>query len=92
MRYSAWNRRRRAVHLPSWQVGLLLTAAAALGVAFAVVATGVFLIALPIAVLVVIGYRLFGGRRRPRRQDARVVEGEYEIVDRAPRAPHRDRP
>jgi hypothetical protein len=80
MRYSAWNRHGRALSLPPWKLTLILVLALAFGIAFAVVATGIFLVALPIAALSVLAYRLFGGRRQPR-GDSRVIEGEYEILD-----------
>jgi hypothetical protein len=80
MKYSAWNRHGRALGLPKWQLWLLLVLAISLGIAVAVVATGVFLIALPITALVVLGYRLFGGARR-RRSAPHVIEGEYEVVE-----------
>src|SRR5687767_5535400 len=67
MKYSTWNRREtpRVFRLPSWQIALLLLVALALGIAIAIVATGIFLIALPVAAVAVVAYRLFGGRRRP---------------------------
>jgi hypothetical protein len=80
MRYTAWNRQSRALRLPSWQIALLLVLAVSLGIAIAVVATGVFLIALPIVAIAVLGYRLFGGARRRPRPSTHVIEGEYEII------------
>jgi hypothetical protein len=82
MKYTAWNRQGRALGLPKWQLWLLLVLAISLGIAVAVVATGIFLIALPVVALVVLGYRLFGGARR-RRAGSRVIEGEYEVVESA---------
>jgi hypothetical protein len=86
MRYAAWNRsgRVRVLRLPSWQIAVVLTLALALGLAIAVVATGVFLVGLPVAILAVVAYRLFGGRgwnRRARRENPGVIEGEYEVID-----------
>lgn len=92
MRYTVWNRSGRALSLPKWQLAVLLVVAIALGIAVAVVATGVFLIALPIVALVVLGHRLFGGARRPRAA-AGAIEAEYEVVESArrdsPRGPAR---
>jgi hypothetical protein len=88
MRYSRWNRQGRAFRLPKWQLAVLLVAAIAIGIAVAIVATGVFLIALPVAALVALGYRLFGGARR-RRAGPDVIEGEYEVVEAARRRPGR---
>lgn len=84
MKYAAWNRRghARTLRLPSWQIALVLALALALGVAIAVVATGVFLIALPIAALAALAYRLFGARgARRRRRTGSVIEGDYEVID-----------
>jgi hypothetical protein len=85
MRYSAWNRQARAFRLPKWQLALLLVVALALGIAVAIVATGIFLIVLPIAAVVALGYRLFGGPRRRTRAPADAIEGEYEVVEPARR-------
>jgi len=89
MRHSAWNRRgqARVFTLPSWQIALIL--ALALGIAIAVVATGIFLIALPIAALTVLAYRLFGGRRRQQRGPSPVIEGDCEVIDDARTSPWR---
>jgi 4-hydroxybenzoate polyprenyltransferase len=85
MRYSAWNRQARAFRLPKWQLALVLVLALALGIAVAIVATGIVLIVLPIAAVVALGYRLFGGARRRDRPPAGVIEGEYEVVEPARR-------
>ena len=100
MNYSAWNRRgpTRPFGLPPWQVVLALVLALALGVAIAVVATGVFLIAFPIALLAALAYRLFGAHRRRgrgrfggRRDGGGVIEGDYEVIDGSRPSPsHRD--
>jgi len=84
MKYSAWNRRVGAYRLPPWRIVLLLIVAISLGIAVAIVATGVFLLALPVVALVVLGYRLFGKSRR-RQSGTQVIEGEYEIVEGAHR-------
>ena len=80
MKYSAY-RSGRALGLPKWQLVVLLVVALSIGLAVAIVATGVFLIALPAVALVVLGYRLFGGARRRPRPTSGVIEGEYEVVD-----------
>jgi predicted membrane metal-binding protein len=92
MRYSAWSRRgnARVLRLPTWQIALLLAVAVAIGIAVAIIATGIFLIALPVAILVVIAYRLFGGRPR-RTSPGNVIEGEFEVVDNGRARPSRDR-
>lgn len=86
MTYAAWNRsgRLRTLRLPGWQIALLLVAALAIGIAVAIVATGVFLIVLPIALAAALAYRLFGARRRGRRPDGGVIEGDYEVIERSP--------
>ena len=91
MKYSTWNRREtpRVFRLPSWQIALLLVVALALGIAIAIVATGIFLIALPVAAVAVVAYRLFGGRRR-RANGGHVIEGDYEVVEGARSRPSRD--
>ncbi len=91
MRYTVWNSSGRALGLPKWQLALLLVVAISLAVAVAIVATGVFLIALPVAAVVVLGYRLFGGAPRRRRPPSGVIEGEYEIVDSGEPPPQRGR-
>lgn len=90
MRYSGWNRQGRVLRMPKWQLALLLVVAVSIGLAVAIVATGVFLIALPIVAVVVLGYRLFGGAKR-RPAGPHVIEGEYEIVERARQRPGRGR-
>ncbi len=80
MHYTAWNRNGRMRGLPKWQFVALLVVAISVGIAIAVVATGVFLIALPIVAVVAFGYRLFGNARR-RRFAPDVIEGEYEVVE-----------
>ena len=89
MKYAGWNRQARLLRLPTWQIALLLVVGLALGIAIAIVATGVFLIALPIVAVVVLGYRLFGAKRRPRRDAPHVIEGEYEVVENARSQPWR---
>jgi len=91
MKYTAWNRQAGALRLPRWQLALLLVLAIALGIAVAIVATGVFLIALPVVAVVVLGHRLFGGARRRTRPSAGVIEGEYEVVENANSPPERGR-
>lgn len=83
MIYSAWSGNGRPFGVAKWKIAALLVLAAAIGIAVAVVATGVFLILLPIAALAALFYRLFGGARR--RPASSVIEGEYEIVRSAPR-------
>lgn len=86
MRYSGWNRQGRVLRMPKWQLAALLVVAVSIGIAVAIVAAGVFLIALPVAALVVLGYRLFGGAKR-RQAGPNVIEGEYEIVEGVRRRP-----
>ena len=81
MRYSSWNRQGRAFRLPPWQIALLLVLAASLGIAIAIVATGVFLIALPVAAIAMLAYRIIGAARRRSRASPHVIEGEYEIIE-----------
>lgn len=87
MRYSAWNPHGRG--LPPWQLALVLVLGISLAIAIAVVATGVFLIALPVAAIAALGYRLFGARRR-RGPAHHVIEGEYEVVEPARPRPRRE--
>lgn len=89
MKYSAWNRHARVLRMPRWQLALTLVLAISLAIAVAIVATGVFLIALPVAAVAVLGYRLFGGARRRSRPSAGVIEGEYEVVQTAKPPPGR---
>ncbi len=88
MRYSGWNRQGRVLRMPKWQLALLLVVSVSIGLAVAIVATGVFLIALPVVALIVLGYRLFGGTKR-RPASSHVIEGEYEIVEGARPNPRR---
>ena len=87
MKYSGWSPQGRVLSLPKWQLALLLVVAISLGIAIAVVATGVFLISLPIVAIAVLAYRLLGKGRR-RRMPPHVIEGEYEVVEPA-RTRHR---
>lgn len=84
MNRGAWNRGGgiRMLRLQSWQIALILVVALALGIAIAVVATGIALVALPIAALAALAYRLFGKRRGGR--GGSIIEGEYEVIDAAP--------
>ena len=89
-----WNRRggMRVLRLPGWQMALILALALSVGIAIALVATGILLIALPVAFVAALAYRLLGKRRGPA-QDG-VIEGEYEVIDagtakQAYRRPHR---
>jgi len=60
-----WNRRGgiRMLRLPTWQIALIIVLALSIGVAIALVATGILLIALPVAFIAALAYRLFGKRR-----------------------------
>jgi hypothetical protein len=80
MKYSGWSPQGRVLSLPKWQIAVLFAVAISLGIAIAVVATGVFLISLPIAAIAVLAYRLFGKGRR-RRVPPHVIEGDYEVVE-----------
>jgi len=79
-----WNRRGgiRMLRLPTWQIALIIVLALSIGVAIALVATGILLIALPVAFIAALAYRLFGKRRTGR--DGSVIEGEYEVIDAEP--------
>lgn len=90
--------RMRAVRIPVWQIILISAAALALLAALAVVATGVFLVVFPIAVVGGWIYRLTAKKRvRPdapqaagRRPQVTVIDGEYEVVPADDRRPERD--
>lgn len=84
MAYRAWSSSAgpRIFRVPTWQLVLILIAALAVGVAVAIVATGVFLVVFPIALIAGLAYRLFGKRRRT--QGNSIIEGEYEVIDAAP--------
>ncbi len=89
MRYSVY-RNGRGFGLPKWQLVALLVLGLSLGLAIAIVATGVFLIALPVVALIVLGYRLFGGPKR-RHAAPNVIEADYEVVESARRETPRGR-
>lgn len=84
MAYRAWstNGGPRILRVPKWQLALILVVALAVGIAIAVVATGIFIVLFPIALIAGFAYRLFGKRRRARGNA--IIEGEYEVVDAAP--------
>lgn len=84
MAYRAWSTSGgpRILRVPRWQLALILVAALAVGIAVAVVATGVFLVVFPIALIAGFAYRLFGKKRRAAGHP--IIEGEYEIIDAAP--------
>ncbi|GGE30671.1 hypothetical protein GCM10007276_04870 [Agaricicola taiwanensis] len=77
----------RFTKVPTWQIVLIVAAVLAIGIALAVVATGIFLIAFPIMLLAGAAYRLFGTRTNPpaasrgpaRRDD--VIETEYRVIE-----------
>jgi amino acid transporter len=91
--------RMRAVRIPVWQIILISAAALALLAALAVVATGVFLVVFPIAVVGGWIYRLTAKKRvRPAgpagptsRPRVTVIDGEYEVVPADGRRPETDR-
>lgn len=80
--------RMRVVRVPAWQIILFSALALAILVALAVVATGVFLIVFPIAVVAGWIYRLTSKSRRgtmsrpaPQKPSAStVIDGEYRVV------------
>ena len=81
--YGAW--RQITIRLPWWRIALIVALAAAIGIAIAIVATGVFLIALPVVVVTAVAYRLFGGKWRRRAADrtapGQAIDAEYEVID-----------
>ena len=87
MAYRAWssNGGPRILRVPKWQLVLILMAALAVGIAVAIVATGIFLVALPVAIVAGLAYRLFGKHRRAPGNS--IIEGEYEVIDAAPAGP-----
>ncbi len=74
-----------AVRPPRWQLALVVAAVLSIGIALAIVATGVFLIALPVVLAAALARKLFGSRRGPRRDapsrpSGPVIDAEYEVV------------
>ncbi len=69
--------------LPWWQWALIVAAALSVAIALAIVATGVFLIALPVVAVAFLARRWFGsGRGRDADPGAQgpVIDAEYEVV------------
>jgi hypothetical protein len=77
--------------LPLWRVALILAGALAAAAAAMVLIGGVLLVALPVALIAVLAYRLLGRPSAPDRTRGgpRVIEGEYIVMtDDDTRAPH----
>lgn len=75
----------RIRRLLPWQVAIILAGASAVAVALAVLASGLFLILLPVILVGAVAYRFLGLRRAnfPRR-NGDVIEGEYVVVSNGP--------
>lgn len=75
--------------IPAWQIVLIIAGVLALGLALAVVATGIFLIAFPVMLLAGVAYRFFGARVKPatatashrRHAPGDVIETDYRVID-----------
>jgi len=78
--------RARVIKLPAWQLAVIGAAAAALVIALAVVATGVFLLVFPIMIVLDWFYRWRTGKTRPgaagpaRPAGGTVITTEYEVL------------
>ncbi len=71
----------RIRRMPTWQVAILLAGASAVAVALAVLASGLFLILLPVFLVGAVAYRFLGLRRaRLQRRDPGIIDGEYMVV------------
>lgn len=91
--------RMRVVRVPAWQMILIGAASLAVLAALAVVATGVFLIVFPLAVVGGWIYRLTRKKPAPaasydrpaaHRERITVIDGEYEVVEADRGPPRRD--
>lgn len=77
----------RIKRIPAWQIVLITAGVLALGVALAVVATGIFLIAFPVMLVAGAAYRFFGTRQKsaaaaPRRSaPGDVIETDYRVIE-----------
>jgi hypothetical protein len=84
----------RFTRIPTWQIVAVTAVVLAVGLALAVVATGIFLIAFPIMLIAGAAYRMFGMKTRPQaapRHPGRddVIETDYRVIEprEAPRDP-----
>lgn len=68
-----------------WQVAIILAGTFAMAAALAVVASGLFLILLPMILVGVVAYRFLGLRRAGfPRPESDIIEGEYLVVSEVP--------
>jgi hypothetical protein len=78
--------RVRFVKIPLWQFVLVAAFVLAVATALAIVAFGVFLIAVPLLLIAAVAYQLFGrGRSRPagshRASQSTVIDVDYRVID-----------
>jgi hypothetical protein len=84
--------RLRGFGIARWKLWLVGAALVALAIAVITVATGIFLVAVPVLLLVGLAARLFAGGTLPRppmrrpRPDGRgpLIEGDYTVVSSRP--------
>ncbi|MGQ4275044.1 hypothetical protein [Terrihabitans sp. B22-R8] len=84
-RFSFGTFRARTLKLPTWQIALIGAVAAALVIALAILATGVFLVAFPVIFLIDQVYRWRARRSRASASMARpgqpiVIEADYQVL------------
>jgi hypothetical protein len=78
--------RVRFVKIPLWQFVLVAAFVLAVATALAIVAFGVFLIAVPLLLIAAVAYQLFGrGRSHPagshRASQSTVIDVDYRVID-----------
>lgn len=76
----------RVTKISTWQVVLAAIVILSLGLALAVVATGVFLIAFPLVLIAGAAYRIFGSRlgsqpSRSKPGPTHIIDGEYVVIE-----------
>lgn len=85
--------RMRYFGIAPWKLWLAAAGLAALAIAVLTIATGIFLVVVPIMLVAGFAARLFAGSARrpaaPRRsaRDGQLIEGEYTVVSSRPMPP-----
>ena len=82
--------------IPPWKLALAAAGLAALGFAALVVATGFFLVAVPVVLIAGLAGRLFAARKGPRTppgfgaRSGPLIDAEYRVVSSRPMSPDDD--
>jgi len=71
----------RVFQLSSWQMTLAIGLIAALLLGLMILALGIFLLVLPVAIIGGVVAYFFGGKRVRRNDDPNTIEAEYRVIE-----------